>query len=133
MVTMTKKDIQYEAIEKHGRDLIAIFPKAEERDPVKLCKKLRRLEANGAALALRACNGPEYPNEDYEDVLIDSLLLKVNVLLGNTRQHGEKVPIFVNLDARGYALKIDDEYVRDHGLKIHRDWGGYGIIAPEIA
>jgi len=31
---------------------------------------------------------------------------------------------------RGYALKIDDEFVK--GKQIHRDMGGYGILAPEI-
>jgi hypothetical protein len=44
----------------------------------------------------------------------------------------EDYPIFLNGDARGYALKIQDDYVRDNNLDIHKDWGGYGILAPEF-
>lgn len=44
----------------------------------------------------------------------------------------ERRGVFVNLDPRGYALKIDDEYMRAHNLKLHTDMGGYGILAPEI-
>jgi hypothetical protein len=125
MIIMTKT--QKQSIEKHGKDLLAIFPKATERDPVELCRKLRRLEAKGAAIALRLCNGPEYP-EGESDRLVDALLGKVNELLGN-----HAVPVFINLDPRGYALKIDDEWMREHReFSLHTDWGGYGIIAPEI-
>jgi hypothetical protein len=40
--------------------------------------------------------------------------------------------IFANGDPRGYALKIRSEYVKNNNLDIHRDWGGYGIIAPDL-
>ena len=40
--------------------------------------------------------------------------------------------IFVNGDCRGYALKIDDKYIRENNIKLHCDWGGYGIIAPDF-
>ena len=36
----------------------------------------------------------------------------------------------IEWDEKGYALKIDDKYIRDK--TIHRDWGGYGIIAPDF-
>lgn len=38
----------------------------------------------------------------------------------------------INLDPRGYALKINDDYMRAHNLKLYRDYGGYGIIAPAL-
>ena len=41
-------------------------------------------------------------------------------------------PLFVNGDARGYALKIMDSYVMERRLDIYKDWGGYGIIAPDL-
>ena len=42
--------------------------------------------------------------------------------------------VFINGDPRGYALKIDDKYQdRLHKVGIHRDWGGYGIIAPDFS
>lgn len=159
---------QLEQIEAHGRNLLAIFPNATERDPVKLCKKLRRLEGEGAAVALRLCNGPEYA-EGEADTLTDDILRRVNRLLGQgsapiytgaacgcrrgqerdncpqcegsgkaidfaaiRRAWKSRVPIFVNRDPRGYALKIDDKWMREHKAALHQDWGGYGIIAPEI-
>lgn len=128
--TLDRKARQRELIAKHGQQLLAIFPDAKERDPVALCKQLRRLDARGAELALRLCNGPQFAEGEYERIAED-LLAKVNELLGNMAGKGH-VPVFINGDPRGYALKIDDWYVREHDLQIHRDWGGYGILAPEI-
>ena len=121
---------QLESIRAHGEQLLAIFPEATERDPVKLCKKLRRLEAAGNVIGLRMCNGPPYSTERAEDKDCDDVLRKVNDLLGNMQ--GDAVPIFLNRDPRGYALKIKDGWMRKHNATLHRDWGGYGIIAPEI-
>lgn len=45
------------------------------------------------------------------------------------------VPFFVNGDARGYALKIKDaemDKLFKAGIRLHQDWGGYGILSPEI-
>jgi len=67
---------QLQAIKEHGRNLLAIFPDATEKDPVKLCKKLRRIEAK--------------------------------------------------------AHRAADDVMRASNLHLHQDWGGYGIIAPEI-
>ena len=49
----------------------------------------------------------------------------------------KKLPgFFVNGDARGYALKIDNESPEGKALidscQMHTDWGGYGILSPEI-
>lgn len=162
----------YAQIEAHGRNLLAIFPNATERDHVKLCKKLRRLETAAQAIALRLCNGPEYANADELDRACSSILAKVNALLGNVHEYQPKtgarcacrpgmerdncaacegtgrridfaairnrkplVPIFINRDPRGYALKIDDEAIRElraHGKPIYSDCGGYGILAPDF-
>lgn len=181
MATTTERTSLNERIRKHGENLLAIFPKATERDPVKLCKKLRRLEAEGAAVGLRLCNGPQY-DEGEADKATDAILAKVNSLLGNVHEYQPKtgracscrrgvqrdncsncegtgqvvdfrairnrqplVPIFVNRDPRGYALKIDEAWVREYSnnnpppsaanhavCRLHRDWGGYGIIAPDL-
>lgn len=50
------------------------------------------------------------------------------------------VPVFINLDPRGYALKIQDSWMREqrnnsataYKAALAQDWGGYGLIAPEI-
>lgn len=59
----TKRDRMYARIAQHGQNLLAIFPDASERDPVKLCKKLRKLETVAAAIGLQLCNGPELQQE----------------------------------------------------------------------
>ena len=159
---------QRERIIRHGQQLLAIFPHATERDPMTLCKRLRRLERRGAALGLRLCNGPEYP-EGAAEKENAAILGAVNALLGNCHEYQPKtgaacgckrgqqrdncptcegtgrvidfaairsrkplVAVFVNQDPRGYALKIDDEYMRAHGLDLHRDMGGFGILAPDL-
>ena len=116
------------AVIKHGENLLKVFPLATVKDPVKLCRKLRRLESRGAALGLRMCNGPEYP-EGEEDKITENILAKVDTLL-NFKASG--VPVFVNRDPRGYALKIDDKWLQEHKPALYSDWGGYGIIAPDL-
>lgn len=126
---MTEKQLQ--AIQKHGEKLLRLFPLATERDPVALCRKLRRLESRGQAFALRLCNGPEYPGGYEEaDKVGGKILDAADRLLHYTES---KVPLFLNRDPRGYALKICDNYMSKHtDCPIERDWGGYGIVAPEI-
>lgn len=121
-----------EKVTVHGMALLAIFPKTTERDPVNLCRKLRRLEREGATLGLRLCNGPEFPG-GYDEVgrLTDSVISRVNDLLGNA---DGGVPVFLNLDPRGYALKIRNDWMRANAedSRLARDWGNYGIIAPDL-
>jgi hypothetical protein len=72
-------------------------------------------------------NNDENAMEDYKG----RIGLLVSKALG-------KLPpgFFVNRDPRGYALKIDPDnklgtlLIKDAGL--HTDWGGYGILSPEI-
>lgn len=132
------------AVIAHGETVKAVFGLGAEVDPVKLCKQLRKLERQGAALGLRLCNGPEFdPGES--ETISEGILGKVDALL-HFRESG--IPVFVNLDPRGYALKIDDTWMRQHMSRLgggtrqkpqdeaccrmRRDWGGYGIIAPDL-
>ena len=118
------KPNQLASIKAHGENLLVIFPGATERDPVKLCKKLRRIERQAAMIGLRLCNGPEYTPQAYENT--QALVWeKLSAVLG-----AHSVPIIINQDPRGYALKIRSEAAAK--LKIFRDMGGYGIIAPEF-
>lgn len=139
---MKNKERMYERIRRHSDNLLAIFPEATERDPVNLCRKLRKLEREAAAIGLRLCNGPEHA-EGEADTLCAAVLAKVNTLLGNG-QGRRHVPIFINQDPRGYALKIDNIWMasklsrRAYSVaapitKLFRDWGGYGIIAPDLS
>ena len=119
------KTAQRNAIIQHGKQLLEIFPQAIERDPLKLCKKLRKLEIKAHALAETHCNF--LTKTEVHKRKTDELLQQLDDLLWF---RVASVPVFLNGDPRGYALKIDDSYVREHNLNIHRDWGGSGIIAP---
>ena len=124
---MNKKERMYQQIENHGANLNAIFKTG--LDNIKLAKKLHRLEVKAHKLAEDYCNGVNGVTTDNWKEKSDQILKSVDKVL-NYEKKG--IPVFVNGDARGYALKIDDEYVRENNIKIHKDWGGYGILAPEF-
>lgn len=132
--TIERKRALNERIEAHGWALCEIFG-IYTSDPIGMCKKLRRLEVSANALALRGCNEPDGLVTDEEERTILDAVDKILCF----RAAG--VPVFFNKDPRGYALKIDDAFMREHAAKphlelatppLHRDWGGYGIIAPDL-
>ena len=120
---MNKRDRMKEQVLQHGFDLQRIF-NITDIGPAELAKKVHRLEVKAHRLAEEDCNTGNTP-DDWDDKILTSLDKIINFRVQN-------IPVFVNGDPRGYALKIDDKYVRDHNLDIHRDWGGYGILAPEF-
>jgi len=124
---MNKKERMYQQIENHGKNLNLVFGLNE--DPVKLAKKLHSIEAKAHKLAEDYCNGENGVDTETWPDLTDKILDRLDKIIGFRKLN---IPVFINGDARGYALKIDDEYVRVHELKIHKDWGGYGILAPEF-
>ena len=115
-----KKEL-YENITAHGNNLKKLFKLDNSVDSVKLCKSLFKLENQAQKLALEYCN---YGNLDNDAV--ESILKKAGVLLNITDIN----QIFFNGDARGYALKISDNFCKDK--EIFKDWGGYGILAPDF-
>jgi len=115
-----EKYIMNNRIEKHGDNLKSIFNL--DVDSVKLCKQLFRLENKAHKLALDYCNGVFEGDIDKES---EKILSKVAKLL-NTNTFN----MFFNSDARGYALKFFEDFSKDK--PIHKDWGGYGIIAPDF-
>jgi hypothetical protein len=127
MKTLNKKQAQYEQIRKHGEDLNKIFNTGIE--PIVLCKKLHRLEIKAHKLATDYCNGNNGVDTDNWESKCEPILKSVEKILGMDRKNAG---FFVNGDCRGYALKIESDVVQENALDIHKDWGGYGIIAPEI-
>jgi hypothetical protein len=130
---MNRKDRMNEQILKHGFRLQEIFMKDTRYDyrqigPVALAKAVHRLEVKAHRMAEDYCNGL-IDSEEWLEKKEKSILKSLNQLLNFTAQG---IPVFVNSDPRGYALKIDDTYVREHDLDIYKDWGGYGILAPEF-
>jgi hypothetical protein len=130
----------FQAVDRHGRALLAVFPNATEKDPVELCKKLRRVETAISRVTLQNCNvGVE---EKEMDAACEKALARVKALLGIDDARADKIGLFVNRDPRGYALKFSEKWTRDYNrvvahagesdLLIHCDWGGYGILAPDL-
>lgn len=125
----SKKSRRAEGILQHGFKLKRIFFDDPYSGPsaLQVAKSVHRLEAEAHRLAEDTCNRP-LP-EGYADKKEASILKRLDRIL-NFSARG--IPVFVNLDPRGYALKIEDDYVRVHNLDLHTDWGGYGILAPEF-
>ena len=121
----TMKETIRKRVEDHGINLLKIFPNAKIADPVQLCRKLRQLELRASRFTVALCNGTT--SQDAGDKGLEKIETEVNDLLGNT-----DVPVFINRDPRGYALKIDDEWMLTTETNIERDWGGYGILAPDL-
>mgnify|MGYP005828609177 FL=1 len=119
---MNRATEMYKHIETHGNDLKRIF-NIEDIDSIELCKKLFRLENKAHQFATEHCN---YGYSDQEfDAFEDEVLNKVAKIL-----NCEKDIMFLNGDARGYALKFHTDFSRDKNM--YRDWGGYGIVAPDF-
>lgn len=119
----SKKQRMYAAIQKHGEQLNAIFHTPFE--PIELCKKLRRIELAQHRAATQWCNGDI--NENHYGMLTSRTKAQLKKILGDS------IPIMLNGDPRGYALKLSTEIMEAKSLVLHKDWGGYGILAPDFS
>lgn len=93
--------------------------------------KLRRLEAQAHRNAERECSDSTFDASEEAQAKF-AILESLDRLLG-WRDRG--IPICFNGDPRGYALKIEDDWVRRHQFETQgmvTDWGGYGILAPDF-
>lgn len=131
---MNKRDRMLERIKGHGENVIVMFDLPRDANPFALCRMLRRIEADAYKIGLRMCNGPEF-GEGEAEAAEEKVMARLRRLLGKRL---DKVPVFLNKDPRGYCLKIDDEWMREwHERRpgkprLHCDWGGYGILAPDL-
>ena len=124
---MNKKQVMYERIAKHGTDLLTIFPNATIPDAVLLCKRLRMYERKAEVSTTALCNGCSEELQKYHEAALERIESKVKKLLGVTEDN----QIFINRDPRGYALKMTTEFTANKVS--YRDWGGYGILAPDFS
>lgn len=128
-----------QAIIRHGESLIAAFPNCTEKNPVALCKKLRRIENSLTRPLTDYCNGTFQDDDEGTkiDAVCDKAKAKVQSLLYGPNDKSEN-RLLINLDPRGYALKLDDAWTREYNFKpetrarIYTDIGGYGILAPDL-
>lgn len=138
-----------EAVKRHGEALLAAFPYATEKDPIALCKKLRRIETAVSRVTTDYCNGTA--TMEQTDAACEQAIKRVQKLLGSipasginasgekcascgTLPYEEHQPdckggshrlesvLFINRDPRGYALKLKDGWTRNynHSLKCIR-------------
>jgi hypothetical protein len=127
----TKKAAMYAQIEQHGNNLNAIFN--TPFDAVTLSKKLRRLEIKAHKIAVDWCNGENGIDSDNIDTHTAPIMEAVKkILFAQSYNVQREKAIIFNGDARGYALKISDKYVRENKLQIYTDMGGYGILSPDF-
>lgn len=125
------------SITKHGQALLAVFPAAKIKDPVKLYKQLRRAEVRMSELSVKNCN--ENLPQDAMDGATAQVLQRVMKLLGICDATARVCGLEVNHDPRGYAFTFGLEWtekanseLRQSGLCIQQDLGNYGIIAPDF-
>lgn len=139
MRQITKKERMYQDIEKHGKELIQFFG-LPEQDPIKLSKMILRIERAAHHATTCLCNtntlhlmelnrytgfDVEQATEEEQDAFFEKIKKRLEKHLG--KENMKKC--FINYDPRGYALKIREEFSKDF---YYKDWGGYGILAPEF-
>lgn len=141
---MNKKELMYKRIADHGNKLNEIFGLSE--DPITLCKRLHRLEREANRKMVAYCNGDTehlvrigrrpfftyhvtgVTSQDIDTYQEKSLIPRLAKIVGADNM--EK--IYINRDPRGYTLKLTEaESLRHTG--VHKDLGGYVIIAPDFS
>jgi hypothetical protein len=127
---MTKKERRKEQLERHYKTLeqLAIACGINKPNGKKLSNELRKVENVMHKMAEKWCNGTveESIYDDFETFTIEN----VQTIFNHNLQG-----FFVNSDPRGYSLKIEEGQTKKlaaQGISLHRDWGGYGILSPEI-
>ena len=137
---MTNKEKMLIEIERHGANLNSIFN--TKFDNITLCRKLFRLERKAHRATTCLCNtntlhlmvlnrwtgyDVEQASEEQQEKFFSDILNKVDKLL---KFKAANVPVFINYDPRGYALKIKSKFIK--GKQLMTDFGGYGILAPDF-
>jgi hypothetical protein len=109
--------------------LLANMCGGSKLQPKTISNKLRAIERRANNDAMKYANGEIETGE--WDAISEKYYNEVQALFNGNLQ-GLKI----NSDCRGYALKIESEYIAPSGLYgaigLNRDWGGYGLLAPEI-
>ena len=121
---MNAKNRQKEQILMHGFRLIRAFKLTDSTSPVDLCKAVHRIETKLDRLHTDECNGVMQDEKKSERIEM-SAMKRLDALLNFRAQN---LPVFINGDPRGHALKVKSEF----DIDLPRDMGGHGIICPEF-
>lgn len=98
-------------------------------EALELYKKLHRLETRVHRENEEDCNGTNGLTEKQEEKRDAKRFKSYQTLLPGLSG------LFINGDPRGYSLKIHVKQVhelRDKGINLYTDFGGYGILAPDF-
>jgi hypothetical protein len=145
----TKKERRQRQLNEHYGKCEALARKigVENPDGKKISVALLHLEQMANAAATAYCNGEAIRLQRRGRIPLDANLghdenawenVKAYITEGVEQVFEfKKIPgFFVNADARGYALKIDNENPQSKALidelRLHTDWGGYGILSPDL-
>jgi hypothetical protein len=136
-----------------ARLAIACGVPAEKANGKRISVALLKLEREAHDSATAQCNGAAYngqpyrPNHDANGEEFDASGSEIQdtpwqlYTSEMERRVGKAIGaippgLFVNQDARGFALKIDPSDTAGRELiqaaSLATDWGGYGILSPEI-
>lgn len=129
---LSKKDQRAAKLIAHYAtcERLAKYLGMEKPDGKKISVALFKLERKAHANTERACNDSSYGQTEQ--------MLDRERVYDEVRRALTAIPpgFFVNGDPRGYALKIDNETSKGKALieavKLYTDWGGYGILSPDI-
>ena len=125
----TKKERRQERLERHYKNLEDLGHSIGLNvNGKKMSIALWKLEKECHKFATDYCNG-DITTDTWEQVQ-DNAEKRINELFEN-KLEGFRV----NGDARGYALKIsvsETQKLYDKGVNLERDWGGYGILSPDL-
>jgi len=127
---MNKKERRQDQLERHYTTLEKLAEHCGVNKPngKKLSLALLKIEQRAHRVMEAFCNG-ECNDSGFENAK-NAARENVQALFNHNLQ-GLKI----NGDPRGYTLKIDDDVTRelfDAGITMQRDFGGYGLLAPEI-
>lgn len=131
---MNAKQRQAERILQHGFELKRAFfadPYDGDPGPITLCRMLHRLEVKATRVSEGYCNGTA--TEADMERMEKSVMKSLERIFG--KEKVVETGMFINTDPRGYALKVSEKWAKgytDKGGRLHRDWGGFGILAPEF-
>ncbi len=126
---MKKHHIWEPEIMAHINNLSSIFGwEGDYLERTRMYRGLCRVERRASRDNERVCNGEVDRTDEAQDRYDNRILAEVNRL---TSYRDKNIPVFLNGDPRGHALKIESEWVAKQEVSIYRDWGGYGILCPD--
>lgn len=128
MAIKERRELQ---LEKHYKALetLATMSGVKDANGKKLSNALRKIEQDASADSIKYANG-EIDTAKWGE-LKDKYKTQALKLFNNNLPG-----FYLNSDPRGYALKIKTEFMIPGGkyenINLQRDWGSYGLLAPEI-